>query len=228
MNIKKKESFEKIKSAIEKKNIFNQLAASCGELICKGSSESLFSFRIDSFVEGQGLSGTVATTGEAPKLGDAIVCNFQIGFDRYFMQSTLVRMGDKYMIVIPEGLFLLQRRAHNRVDLPESVGRSINIIGHNGKVLFLNAECMDISAGGARVIFYGDMATFHVGDHLKLAFHIKNKWRFEAEASVRHIRQEHGYQVLGCQFDVTDKGLSNKLQMMMLELQRWAVLSGTK
>lgn len=224
--MKSKEAFEKVKSALERKNIFNRLASQGGELICKGTGDCLFTFLVEEYNESQGLYGTLIEINEKPQLGDSIVANFQLGSDRYFMQSTLVKTGQKNLLMLPDSLYLLQRRAHNRVDLPSDVGRGINIIGHNGKVLFLNAECLDISAGGARVLFYGDMASFKVTDHLKLAFHIKNKWRFETEATVRHIRMDHGAQVLGCQFDVTNKGLANKLQMMMLELQRWAVLSG--
>jgi hypothetical protein len=221
---KKKEMFEKIRSQIERRQILQKMIAEKGEFLCKGEGETLFRFIPESLTDSEEVLGTRFNVEGQVNSGEEVVANFAVGEDRYFMQSSYLA-GSKDLLVIPKELFKLQRRAHTRVDIPEKISRAVNITKINGKAVFLDAECLDISAGGARLLFYGDMATFKGGDKIHSHFHLKNKWNFEVSSLVKHVSPEGDKQILGIEFDTGNKGLFNKLQMMMLELQRWTALN---
>lgn len=225
---KKKEIFDKIRSNFERKQIFEKLIQESGHLVCKGDGDSLFQFTPLEMKGIEGLYGIRVDVEGKTDLSDAILANFRVGEDRYFMQTSMLLVGDRELLLIPNELFKLQRRIHNRVELDDRINRTINIVEHNLKSVFGDANCLDISAGGARVVIYGDVLKVASGDRLRLNFHIKNKWNFEVSGVVKHLTIEHGNQIFGFEFDVGNKALASKLTMMMLELQRWFVLNVSK
>jgi len=225
---RKREMFQKIRSNFERKQLFEQLIAEKGELTCKGDSDSLFRFRA---VEIKGLEGVFVekseVEGKVPISGN-IVANFRVGEDRFFMQTSFLVAGHRELMLIPAEVYKLQRRAHNRVDLDPRIERKVIIIEHNHKSAFCDVDCLDLSAGGARIVIHGDLIQVSQGDNLRMSFQIKNKWSFEVSGVVRHLVKQEDAQVFGFEFDTANKGLINKLTMMMLELQRWVVLNVNK
>lgn len=222
---KKRDIFDKIRSNFERKQLFEKLIQETGQLVCKGSGDSLFHFTPFEMKGIEGLYGLRVDVEGKVSNTDTIVANFRVGEDRYFMQTSLLTVGDREMVLIPDELFKLQRRIHNRVELDDKINRKINIIERNMKSVFVDADCLDISAGGARVVIYGDLLKVAANDRLRMNFHIKNKWSFEASGIVKHLVILDGNQVFGFEFDTSNKALANKLTMMMLELQRWYVLN---
>ena len=223
---KKKEAFDKIRSNHVRKQILTDFAAVKGEILCKGDGEALFNFRVSGLSEQLNIEGQIVglSDGSALKAGDAVIGNFSLNDDKYFMNSSFLQVGQSAVMAFPEQIYLLQRRATNRVDLPEDMVRSVNLIQINGKATFLDAICEDISVGGARLQFKVSTVTLKSGDQLTMVFRIKDKWTFEVKGVIKHLVLKDGAQVFGVEFDQTNKSIANKLQSMTLELQRWAVL----
>jgi hypothetical protein len=223
-----KEAFDKIRSNLEKKRILSQLAVEKGEVICKGDGESLFGFIPMGFVESEGLQGKMMRISDlVPRVGEIIIANFTVGHDRYFMRSQYGQIAATDILRVPDELFLLQRRAHSRVVLPNSASeRGVNIIKHNGKVIFAPAVVHDVSAGGCRIVIDSKKPMFSAGDKITAVLHINEKWRVETHGEIRHCTGSDKDQNFGVQFSKLDALNNQKLQMMMLELQRLSILHG--
>lgn len=221
---KGKEPFEKIRSNIDKRRVLGLLMKEKTEIVCKGDGEALFGFAVEDYNEREGLLGRLINiSGEPPQKGEAIIANFAVAEEKYFMQSEYDTRAGVHILRPPEAIYLLQRRAHSRVNLPEGTERGVNIIKHNGKVSFIRAELLDVSAGGCRILCAGIGPRFAAGDTLTAVMHIKDKWRFEVEGQIRHCIPGDANLIFGVQFINLNNTISQKIMMMMLELQRWAV-----
>jgi len=225
---KKREIFDRIRSAFERKQLFLKLIEEGGELLCKGDTDALFHFKPSDVDENEGIIGIRTAIEGTSFPSDNIVANFRVGEDRYFMLTSFIQIGKKEMLLFSDQLFKLQRRAHNRVDFDDKIENTFQVIKFNNKKVFFDAKGLDISAGGARVAVAIADAHLAEGDRLAISCHIKNKWRFEIEGEIRHIYTKENIQIFGLQFDVSNIALANKIQMMMLDLQRWVVLNINK
>jgi hypothetical protein len=220
----------------EKKEMFSQVSTLSGRnevlkyavnekvaFMCKGAGkndqeDSLFYFMPDAVSNNGNLKGQIKLIEGEPSAGE-VVANFGANGEKYFYRSKLSIVNAIPFILASDQLFKLQRRAHFRVELSSAAEKSIIIIGINGKKVFIDAECLDFSAGGARMMLLKSALNVKVGDKIIPVLRINGK-RFETEAEIRHLKEENENIIAGLKFAESDQELLNRLQVLSLEFQR--------
>jgi|GEM_PF-6560282 len=228
---KKREIFDKIKSAVKRAQIFRQIPVKVKTLVFKGDGDGVGNFIPYRYSEGEGLVGSLAAGDYVPKSGESVIVNFTLDNDKFFFQTKIEFVEGRVILKSADLLYQLQRRAHMRIDLSEDVERSVNVLQQNNRTIFVDGYCLDLSAGGAKLMFTNGQIKLTPSDLLRVSFHLRNKWKFEATGLVRFCQETPNLQDMGApivqtcgfQFDLTNRTLVSKLNMIMLEMQRWAV-----
>lgn len=215
-----KSPFEKVKSNLEAKRIYERLAAENIEFYCKGEN-AFFTFQSQTFDTEQGLRGQVLVNeGESP-VHERVIVNFTVESDRYYTVSEFLPSGSEGLLIFSGPLYRLERREHYRVSLPESMQRDCNIINCAGKTVFVAAVILDISAGGARLqVLKGKLPGCENGQTLRAVLHLKKKWKIELDVEVRHLLPGQRTDVLGVRFIPANPAQGRQLVSVVMELQR--------
>lgn len=153
-----------------------------------------------------------------------VTANFIYEDDRYFFQTEVSHTHGWAVLRTDVDLFQLQRRANTRVDLPQDYSAAFSINSHQGKKYFLEAQLIDISAGGMKITWAegplvknGDI----VRGHLRLGY----RRPLEFDVEVRHVIKKDEAdgkfsQVAGVQFSGINNMMENRLLSLMMNLQR--------
>jgi hypothetical protein len=222
-NSNNKQVFGKIRSGIQRSEVLKSAIIEKSDLICKGMHDSLFYFRpVTVMYDGSVVGEVILIEGKiAP--GETIA-NFNSLNEKFFYQTKLGIKDLKYVLEASEKMYKLQRREHFRVGLSTAEESSVVIINHNGKKTFIDAECMDVSMGGARIQVSEEVLSIKPMDKIISVLRINGK-RFEVHSEVRHLKNENGIISAGIQFSASNEDLKNRLQMLVLEFQRSIVSS---
>jgi c-di-GMP-binding flagellar brake protein YcgR len=221
--IEKKEIFSQISNINERVRVLKSAVNEMIAFVCKGNGineqeDSLFYFQPDTVSKNGILKGRIILIEGVPTEGE-VIANFGVNKEKYFYRSKLSIKNNIPFVLTSEQMFKLQRRAHFRMGLASASEKSIIIIGLNGKKVFVDAECMDFSVGGARMLLPKSALKIKIGDRISPVLRINGK-RFETEAEVRHIKEDKENVIVGIKFSVSDQVLLNRLQVLSLEFQR--------
>jgi hypothetical protein len=223
----KNKGFEKVRSRLEREKLLESTISAANRLIVKTEGEALGMFsavRLDS--SNQIVGKLKILEGEFKSI-EKVVCNLRMPSHRYFFQSDIVIDSNGAILRVPEDMFLLQRRAFRRFEISQFAGRVSYVVKHRGAPVYLMVECLDISAGGAKLHFHGGVADFNQGDLLTVIFNIQKRWSFEVDGFIRHFSTKNeNDQIFGMQFHQPKKSLASRLAMMILDLQKANVLMG--
>jgi hypothetical protein len=221
-NAKARDNFERVRSKRQKFEILRKVIDTKGEILLKFGADNICTFAATNLNEERGLSGMI-TKGQVAisKRGDAVIANFSLGVDKYFFQCLAIPF-ETHITMKVENLFLLQRRAHTRLELDENIERTAMVVQQGDKVIYANGYVVDISLGGAKVVIEPDSEPLKTGDRIKIAFHIGGRWNLEGFGFVRfYQKKEDGTQHFGFEFEEeTKKLLFGRLQLMIVDLQR--------
>ncbi len=153
-----------------------------------------------------------------------VLANFMFEDERYFFQTDLEFSTGWAILITDVDLFMLQRRANARIDLPEKYFANFNIIKYDGKAQFVECRIEDISAGGLKITIPKAEPVLKIGDVLRGALRLGNRRPMELDIEVRFAQtKEQGgvtVQVAGVQFKDVDHLLENRLLSLMMDLQR--------
>lgn len=153
-----------------------------------------------------------------------VLANFIFEEERYFFQTDLEFSTGWAILKTDVDLFMLQRRANARIDLPPKYFANFNIIKYDGKAQFIECRIEDISAGGLKIVIPKAEPVLKIGDVLRGALRLGNRRPMELDIEVRFAqsKDEAGVkvQVAGVQFKEVDHLLENRLLSLMMDLQR--------
>ncbi len=219
-------NFEKIRSVVERDSILERVLTAQHRLLIKGKGDNLGLFKTLR-VNNSRLLGQIEALHGRFLESQPIVANLKLEDERYFFQSDIVPDDGLFEIPFPKALFLLQRRAFKRFSIDQAAGRASYILKVNGDDANYFVECLDVSAGGARIHFHGGSFKFQSGDQLQLQLNIKGKWSFELNATIRYIAfHDDRDQIFGISFDKDDKTLLPRLSLMIMDLQKQNLFAG--
>lgn len=230
-----KTPFDKIRSLVERRKLFEQVIAQQGEITCKGSDESLFLFKPTAMVEGDFVQGTIVSIEKMPSVKTDLVGNFAVGTDRYFFTGVFASNGTQGAMNVNCDIFLLQRRASFRLSVRPQLGLFMAVIEFQGTPLYLIAHVADISAGGAKVYFGESHSTSGItgtskdpglkaGSRFKAVIHPPSGKNLEVLCEVKHVQRsvvnDQMVDQFGVEFVGLDHRVKNRLMAMTMDLQQ--------
>lgn len=217
-NTNDKEIFSKVSGEADRVKILKSALRGRIGFVCKGDKSSLFYFKPQTVLKDGSVHGEVKSIEGEIVLGDAFV-NFTADKEKYFYQTRLAFQNNAYILSSSEKMFLLQRRAHFRVNLSNSEEKNILVIGYNVKKVFVDAECLDLSVGGLRIKLAPAALPVKIGDKLTLSVTVNGE-KFQTQGGARHVRAEKDGLFVGLQFAGEDQELLNGIQKLVLDHQR--------
>lgn len=155
----------------------------------------------------------------------AVVVSFQVGTEKYFMQSRLFSDGAKHFLDLGQRLFRLQRRDNYRLPFPPEFGARLLIRGLETLSLNLNLELVNLSGGGCAVDIHPQMGVeLRKGQVLRGDLRVKDRLAMPVVGIVRHSRafgsRGSGIQRVGIEFqNLTPVDKENLIKLVM-ELHR--------
>lgn len=230
-----KSPFEKIRSLVERRKLYEQLIHSRGEIICKAESEHLFTFTPFQLFGDAMVQGLLTAVDKVPQEDVAIIGNFVVGEDRYFVSGLMKFLSGEGLLHLDSDIYKLQRRASHRIQIPKEFPLELIITKHNNSLVNVGAQVVDVSAGGVRVHFCSSASNskkiadikdpgFKTGDTFTCSIHPPSGKVIDLQAIVKHrLEAVQDGQVIshfGCEFQLLTPILNHRLMALSLDLQR--------
>lgn len=226
--------FEKVRSLIERRKLFEQLIRAGGEIICKGE-DSLFKLKPNQILSGTILQAEIEVIDQAPQEDLSAIGNFAIEADRYFFSGLLKIQGKLAELPLNCDVFLLQRRKTLRLALPAQWGLFLAMTEFHGRPVYISVSATDISAGGAR-IYFAELSGLVsskdpgllAGARFKAVIHPPSTRTIEVLCEVKHVHHsvmdQQTVTQYGVEFVEQTLAQKNRLLALTMDLQRKLVL----
>lgn len=226
--------FEKVRSLIERRKLFEQLIRAGGEIVCKGE-DSLFKLKPTQIQTGTSLQAEIEAIDVAPQEDLSAIGNFAIEADRYFFSGPLKIRGTQAELPLNCDVFRLQRRATLRITLSPQMGLFIAMTEFQERPVYVTVMVADISAGGAR-IYFGDLSSqgqqkdpgLKSGSRFKAVIHPPSTRNIDVLCEVKHLHQsvlnQEAVTQYGIEFIEQTQAQKNRLIALTMDLQRKLVL----
>lgn len=213
--------YKRITMPREVKKILSLIGKDRKQLFCKGSRETFFGFKVNEYREDVGVLGRIVVFYKAPKRFEKVAVNFVIGHHRFFALAKFGSDEERGILKFDPVFYRLERREHLRIPLLSTVKKVGNIIRWIDKTVFIQADILDFSLGGAQISipekFYRPA---RVGSRLRIVLHVKTKWSIDVLAEVRRIEVASDKVYLGLKFKSGDERTQRQVQALAMELQR--------
>jgi hypothetical protein len=228
-----KEPFEKIRSLVERRKLFQSLAENSGEVVCKADGDALFIYVPVAPDNHKLLFGTTVMsfgtlkTAQVLTKNQEILGHFTVEPDRYFLRG-LIRPAEKgeghvYELDAESEVFKLQRRKTFRVQLPASFPIYFRVRTHEGKSFDLDLKIADLSVGGMRIYSPEFELPFKENSVLVGTLYPPSSRGIDITATVKHIQSSIiDHRLLpqyGVEFLNPTQTLKNRMTSLTLDFQ---------
>ena len=216
-------TFKLIARADERAKLWDDMAKARGELLCKGTDDSICKLRVVLF---NSKHQALECTFESPtqmKDQEEYLGHFFLGGEKYYFQSKAQVINGKVLIPVPQELYHLQRRQNYRVRIPDGYQAFYNIILVNDKPQKITGQLADLSSQGCRVVYRLDAPLMKTGDKVTGHLLIGKRSPIEVQGEARHIKVDDGNKVIqtfGIEFTPLPTILENKLFAITLEIHK--------
>ncbi|MEN0060383.1 MAG: PilZ domain-containing protein, partial [Bdellovibrio sp.] len=215
--------FKKV-AVSERKTLFREMAEARKQISLKTEEDIIFHLIAIQTEKDEVLLCHHTADSQQITTPQKVMANFSFENERYFFQSELTFQSGWAVLNIDLDIFQLQRRSSARIDLPEEYHAVFHMDQYNQNTFTLEANIVDISAGGVKVRFQAGMPEFKIGDLLRGSLHLGERRPFEISVEVRHATKLEVagriVQVVGLQFTGVNQMLENRLLIVMMEWQR--------
>lgn len=221
----KKQAFDKIRSAIERRRLFENALQEKSVFLCKfGEDEELVQIAASAFQDDVLVGraeAPIALQNEQSALG-----NFAVGLDRYFFNGKVDIRGRYVSIPATVEVFKLERRKTLRVSVPPGYALSANVTDINGKAVFQAVQVIDISAGGLRLFFPENPAGVGLqgGSLLKGVLHLPSTRTLAFDGVIRHVQAvptgDPAGSHFGLEFGQCQSHLAQRMTVLTFDIQR--------
>jgi hypothetical protein len=216
----------------EKKALFKRIATEKVQISLRGEDESIFHLQAVQVERDELLLCHHTQDSKDHEKPQAIVANFIVDEERYFLRSDLTFSQGWAIINLASDLFLLQRRANARIDIPPKFPAFFNITTIEGRSVFIDATIVDMSAGGLKLEWMGDLPALTPMAKMKGLLKLGSRRPWELTVEVRHHVKKSvngiSYQTAGVKFYEVDHLTENRLLSLMMDLQRELYLKFNK
>lgn len=219
-----KDAFEKIRSRVQKREIYQTAVQEAQTFMVK--LDDKLHHLTPTAVDDQSVSFTV--TGEVPEGSREALGFFHVGPDRYFFNGLLARAADTIAVPLDADVFKLQRRKTLRASVPPDYPVTLTITQIDNRVVFVEAQVLDVSGGGVRIVFPTSEDRKMTGSsYVKGTIRAPGGKMIAFEGDVRHVltpdpdfpeRRFYGLEMRSA------AGVSQRLIILTMEVQRRAVM----
>ena len=237
-----KEPFEKVRSLVERRKLFQTVVEQKAEIVCKGGSDQLFLYEpigSDEIIHlNLGTSAVVYRRVKnfvpIPAKAFEVIGHFSVDLDRYFFRGSLLPAGSQATGLFElDGscdVFKLQRRQTFRVPVPAETPIYISAHSHNQKPIQVDFKLSDISVGGARIFRPLAYYSLSLCDTISGIDHSPGGKTVEFKSEVRHsMPQAFQGEVVphfGIEFIDASQGFKNRMTALTMDLQH-KIVTGT-
>lgn len=223
MEQKSQDIFNKITSIEERRKLFTDMVIARTEISCKGIKDEVFKLVCDRYSgEGKMVCNLIKTDSFEPTISSSLVCQFDIGGEKYFFKTTLDFRLKSYVIDMTGDLFHLQRRQSYRIRIPLSTKSAADVI-HADTNQNIKAIPFDLSTGGCRLCFNQASLPWKPNDQVKIYLKIGSREPLQLSGVVRHMRNETNPKVciyVGIQFENITTSIEKSLFSITMDLYR--------
>lgn len=227
--------FEKVRSLVERKKLFEGLLREQTEILCKGEDDSLFNMKPMVLSGDSALQGFMTPIEKLPSEDTVILGNFSVGSEKYFFHAPLKIQEEEASFQISCEVFKLQRRNSVRLQIHPTYEMYLAITEFQGKSVYTMAHLSDVSAGGAKIFFSEAQAQMlnlgtsknpglRIGDQFKCILRTGSKRNLELVSLVKHVQksvyQDEIIEQYGIEFIELTPLLQNRLVAMTMDLQQ--------
>lgn len=218
-----KSTFKLVGRAEEKQKLWMDLAQARGDLLCKGSQDSICKLKVQIF---NSKTQCLECTFESPvtmQEHEEYLGHFFLGGEKYYFQSKAQLHQGKVVIPVPEELYYLQRRQNYRVKIPDGYQGFYNIVMVNQQPQKITGQLADLSSQGCRVIYRMDSPMMKSGDKVVGHLIIGKRPPIEIEGEVRHIKTDDSNKIIqtfGIEFTPLTSIMENKLFAITMEIHK--------
>lgn len=214
-----KKPFEKIRSLLVKKEIFESSVSGESILTIKFQTDDLFQVQCLE-VRDDNLIGRAQEV--LPASGVHSVLGFlTIKEDRYFLDGKAVVKGDLLAIPTKIETYRLERRKTLRVQVPDSYPIKVILNHLNQKLAYSEGLVLDVSGGGFKFRFLNPAGQIELaaGHLLAGTIHVASGKTIPFEGEIRHLG---GSEVFSFGVEVKDSKIksSHRLMALSLDLQQ--------
>jgi hypothetical protein len=223
MAAEEKDIFSKISNPGERAKLFNDLASSHVELVCKGKDDQLHRVRAQSFNSVSGHLECKTIDGRVPFADkEEVIGHFFLGSEKYYFQSITDVVLNKLHFVITEKVFHLQRRQNYRVIIPESYKATFDILRVNGQSQVLQGRLADLSGGGCRLVC-NSSSSIKMDDQVVGTLRIAKRDPIDISGVIKHLKPDtntKNSQIVGIEFTQLTPIIENRLVALTMDLYK--------
>lgn len=241
-----KEPFEKIRSLVERRKLFEELLNRQDEAVFKSDGDALFTFVPTVVVHSQklqfgqqavALGQVCGLDGLSAEKTINILGHFSIEPDRYFFKGVLRHVGVNrdgvaiYELDSETEVFRFQRRKTFRVSLPASYPIFFRTKSIDDQAHVVDVQLTDLSIGGMKVFHATLDLPLQMESTLFGALYPQSGKEVSLTGKVRHIQDQlieglgKTCKLFGIEFVEPSQVIKNRLTALTLEIQHKIVTS---
>lgn len=149
--------------------------------------------------------------------------SFGIDQERYFARFKLKVLSQSLLFDSGGDLFILKRRKHRRIRLPETYPARALVKEISGRKVFMEAKIVDMSAKGARLILPLQLPRLKAQTRLRVNVSLGARSTVDVTCLIRHHRglmvKQTDHQVFGVEFVDMDRATENKMIKYLSEIE---------
>lgn len=222
--------FKKV-AVSEKKNLFREIISEQSQLLIKSSSQDILFHLLPVQIEGDEILLCQKTAdSQNIQSESSVIVSFNLESERYYFNTDLVVKSGWIVLSIQGELYQLHRRAHARLIIPDSYDAAFVLTQIHDQRQAIFCTVKDISAGGLKIQFGGELPLPKIGDRIKGMLRLRKTRPLDLEAEVRFVHKAAGgneiTQTVGIQFMNLDRIAETRLLSMIIDLQ-WDLYKNT-
>ena len=218
-----KDVFSLVSREQDRLKLFNDIAQSHGEILCKGKAESFCKYKAALFNTRLKTLECIPASSITLETDEDFLGHLFIGGEKYYFESKAVAQPGRLLIPLPREIYHLQRRQNYRVKVPESFKAFYNIVEINSKRQTIVGPLEDISAQGCRVTYQLEKPLMKLNDYVTGHLIVGKNAPIEIQGQVRHIKVDETNTQLysyGIEFVSLPPIVENKLFSLTMEIHK--------
>ena len=219
----KKEPFDKIRSVVEKRKLFEQAVLEKSLITCRLDDDTILTFLAHA-CDKETLMGNSETKFEQQGL-HPVVGILPIGEDRFFFNGSVKVLDQGVTITTDIEIFKLQRRKTLRVAVPINSGLTLNLTNINGKSQLRPAGIVDVSAGGMRIYLIDEtQGALDVHSTIEGTLGLPSDKKISFSAQVMHLQMAAILDRKGLHYGISfvnpTTAFTNRMQALTFQMQK--------
>lgn len=181
--------FNPIVNKDEKLELFQSLIDAKGSFLVKPETGSNTTIYPNKFSGDRGLMCAMKNKEDLERLHNTTaVFLFGVNNNYYFFESRCLKALDQIGITFKSPIFILQKRANTRVNIPESFKVDLLITKHKTLIMEHHGRLEDISLGGSKITLIDFPENLVKDDTLEAKIILPSKKEIDIKAQIKNVK----------------------------------------